>query len=87
MRIRIRQGWELPESRATPESVVMARRALLGAGAGLVLNLLNRSNAAVDLTGWNMQYADANGYPMARSYVPKCKCGAKAFQHGYPPVN
>ena len=30
MRIRIRRGWELPESRATPESVVMARRALLG---------------------------------------------------------
>jgi sulfoxide reductase catalytic subunit YedY len=36
MLIRIRRGWEIPESRATPESVVMARRSLLGAGAGLV---------------------------------------------------
>ena len=36
MLIRIRRGWELSESTATPESVVMARRSLLGAGAGLL---------------------------------------------------
>ena len=36
MLIRIRRGWELSESKATPESVVMARRSLLGAGAGLL---------------------------------------------------
>ena len=36
MHIRIRRGWELPESKATAESVVMARRRLLGAGAGLL---------------------------------------------------
>ena len=36
MHIRIRRGWELPESQATAESVVMARRRLLGAGAGLL---------------------------------------------------
>ncbi|MBP0443907.1 protein-methionine-sulfoxide reductase catalytic subunit MsrP [Roseomonas sp. SSH11] len=33
MLIRIRRGWELPESAATPEAVVMGRRAALGAGA------------------------------------------------------
>lgn len=33
MRIRIRRGWELPESRATPEAAVLGRRALLGTGA------------------------------------------------------
>ena len=36
MHIRIRRGWELPEAQATAESVVMARRSLLGAGAGLL---------------------------------------------------
>ncbi|MCC6719725.1 MAG: protein-methionine-sulfoxide reductase catalytic subunit MsrP [Acetobacteraceae bacterium] len=36
MQIRIRRGWEIPESRATPEAVVTARRSLLGAGAGLI---------------------------------------------------
>ncbi|MFO0570075.1 MAG: hypothetical protein U0263_30810 [Polyangiaceae bacterium] len=29
------------------------------------------------------QYADANGYPMARSYAPKCKCGAKVMSAAY----
>ncbi|SHJ47108.1 sulfoxide reductase catalytic subunit YedY [Roseomonas rosea] len=33
MLIRIRRGWELPESAATPEALVMGRRAALGAGA------------------------------------------------------
>ena len=33
MLIRIRRGWELPESAATPEAVVLGRRAALGAGA------------------------------------------------------
>ncbi|MCS0501652.1 protein-methionine-sulfoxide reductase catalytic subunit MsrP [Ancylobacter mangrovi] len=36
MHIRHRPSWELPESAATPESVYLSRRALLGAGAGLI---------------------------------------------------
>jgi len=36
MHIRIRRGWEIPEARASPEPVVMARRSLLGASAGLL---------------------------------------------------
>ena len=35
MLIRRRHGWEIAENRATPEPVVMARRSLLGASAGL----------------------------------------------------
>ncbi|MBP0492953.1 protein-methionine-sulfoxide reductase catalytic subunit MsrP [Roseomonas indoligenes] len=35
MLIRIRRGWELPESAATPEALVLGRRAALGAGAAL----------------------------------------------------
>ncbi len=35
MHIRIRRGWEIPESQATPEHVVASRRRLLGAGVGL----------------------------------------------------
>ncbi|OYW35066.1 MAG: mononuclear molybdenum enzyme YedY, partial [Azorhizobium sp. 12-66-6] len=36
MLIRRKRGWEIPESQATPESVFLSRRALLGAGAGLI---------------------------------------------------
>jgi sulfoxide reductase catalytic subunit YedY len=35
MLIKNRPGWEMPESRATPESVFLNRRSLLGAGFGL----------------------------------------------------
>ncbi|OYW31817.1 MAG: mononuclear molybdenum enzyme YedY [Azorhizobium sp. 12-66-6] len=34
--MRRTRGWELPESQATPEHVFLSRRALLGAGAGLI---------------------------------------------------
>jgi sulfoxide reductase catalytic subunit YedY len=36
MLIKRRAGWEIPQSQATPESVFLNRRSLLGAGAGLV---------------------------------------------------
>lgn len=36
MLIRRRHSWELPESAVTPESAVLSRRHLLGAGVGLV---------------------------------------------------
>ena len=35
MLIKHRAGWEMPESQATPESVFLNRRSLLGAGLGL----------------------------------------------------
>lgn len=40
MLIRVPRGWELPESAATPEAVVMGRRAALGAGAALASAVL-----------------------------------------------
>ena len=36
MLIRRRRSWELPESAATPESIYLSRRHLLGAGVGLL---------------------------------------------------
>lgn len=36
MLIKTRPSWAIPESEATPESVFLNRRALLGAGAGLI---------------------------------------------------
>ncbi|MBA4788185.1 MAG: protein-methionine-sulfoxide reductase catalytic subunit MsrP [Pseudomonadota bacterium] len=36
MLIRKMRGWEIPEHRATPEHIFLSRRALLGAGAGLI---------------------------------------------------
>ena len=46
MYIRRRRGWEIPESRVTPEHLVVRRRALLGAGAGAaVLGAAGRARA------------------------------------------
>lgn len=36
MLIRKMRGWEIPEHHATPEHIFLTRRALLGAGAGLI---------------------------------------------------
>jgi sulfoxide reductase catalytic subunit YedY len=36
MHVIKRRGWEIPEHQATPESVFLNRRALIGAGAGLL---------------------------------------------------
>ncbi|MEP9378458.1 protein-methionine-sulfoxide reductase catalytic subunit MsrP [Aquabacter sp. CN5-332] len=36
MHIRTKRGWEIPESQATPEHIFLSRRAILGAGAGLI---------------------------------------------------
>ena len=35
MHVIHRRGWEIPEHCATPESVFLSRRAVLGAGAGI----------------------------------------------------
>lgn len=40
MLIKRRAGWEMPASQATPESVFLDRRSVLGAGAGLVASAL-----------------------------------------------
>ena len=40
MHVIHRRGWEIPEKQATPESVFLNRRALLGAGAGIAATAL-----------------------------------------------
>lgn len=50
MLIRRRRGWELPESAATPEHLVLNRRAMLGAGAAL-LPVLSPSGAMAQRAG------------------------------------
>ena len=46
MRIIRRRGWELPESAATPESVYLNRRALMGAAVGATAAVLMPDGAA-----------------------------------------
>lgn len=43
-----RKGWELPESAASPEALVLSRRATLGFGAGVMLAGVTRSAHGAD---------------------------------------
>jgi sulfoxide reductase catalytic subunit YedY len=46
MLIKIRRGWEIPDSEATPEAVFLNRRALMAGGAGLMAaSLTGRAEA------------------------------------------
>ncbi len=40
MLIRRNRGWEIPESQATPESIFLNRRSLIGGAAGLAAGSL-----------------------------------------------
>ena len=47
MLIKIRRGWDIPESEATPESAFLNRRALMAGGAGLIgASLVGHAEAA-----------------------------------------
>jgi sulfoxide reductase catalytic subunit YedY len=59
MWIRRTRGWEIPEHQATPESVFLNRRALVGGAAGLAAGSL--------LGGRAFAAADAGLYPAARN--------------------
>ncbi|MDR6954723.1 sulfoxide reductase catalytic subunit YedY [Ancylobacter sp. 3268] len=59
MLIRRRRSWELPEGAATPESVYLSRRHLLGAGVGLATGA---AGLAAGL-GWPAEAATAPGDP------------------------
>jgi sulfoxide reductase catalytic subunit YedY len=66
MLIKVRRGWELPETAATPEGVVLGRRAVLKTGAAL--------GAAAALGPWSAGRAlaqqddpSAGLYPVARN--------------------
>ncbi|KQP59094.1 oxidoreductase [Methylobacterium sp. Leaf399] len=58
MYVKRRRGWEIPETQATPESVFLNRRALLGGAAGL---------AAGSAFGGPAAFAADGGYPAPRN--------------------
>ena len=73
MQIIRRKGWEIPESRATPESIFLNRRTLMAAGAGLVaLRGVARAEAPADPSAAlypakpNARFADA-GRPVTEA--------------------
>lgn len=51
-----RRGWEIAESKVTPESVFLGRRALLGASAGIVAGLASSRRAAAQGAPRNPAY-------------------------------
>ena len=61
MLIRRRRGWEIPEHLATPESVFLNRRALIGGAAGLAAGALLGGRGAVAAAG------DGPLYPAPRN--------------------
>ncbi len=63
MWIRRTRGWEIPEHQATPESVFLNRRALVGGAAGLAAGSL--------LGGRAFAATDASLYPAARNDLYK----------------
>jgi len=76
MLIRRRQGWEIPESQVTPESVFLNRRHFMGAAAGVVaLGIAGRAQAAEDPSAalypaaLNPAYKDAQRPVTAADYT------------------
>ncbi|WP_375408438.1 protein-methionine-sulfoxide reductase catalytic subunit MsrP [uncultured Methylobacterium sp.] len=58
MYIKRRRGWEIPDQHATPESVFLNRRALLGSAAGL---------AATSVFGTGPAFGAGDSYPATRN--------------------
>lgn len=75
MYIRRMRGWEMAESRATPESVYMSRRALLGAGAGLIASAvlpdLAAAQAAADPSAALYPARRNDAYGLDRPLTPE----------------
>ena len=76
MLIRRRQGWDIPESRVTPESVFLNRRHFMGAAAGaMALGLAGSARAAEDPSAalypapLNPAYKDAERPVTAAEYT------------------
>ncbi len=73
MAIHIPRGWELPESAATAEALVLNRRAaMLGAGVGLLAPGLARAQGAAPTEAAGMMAPPINGkYPPGRPTTPE----------------
>ena len=76
MFIHTRRGWEIAEGRATPEAIVLGRRAVLGAAAGAgALAAGARKARAWGLFGGGSTPAPVPLKPLAAPRNPKYKPG------------
>ncbi len=72
MHIKRPRGWEIPESHATPESIFLNRRALIGAGAGLAAASLLAPRIAHAAPGARLYPAQRNAaYTLDRAVTPE----------------
>jgi len=71
MLIRRHRGWEIPESQATPETIFLNRRSLIGGAAGLAAGSLigGRAFAAGDAGAYPAPRNDA--YTLDRAVTPE----------------
>jgi methionine sulfoxide reductase catalytic subunit len=77
MHILHRRGWEIPESQATPESIYLSRRALLG-GAGLLAAsamLPSSARADADPTADLYPAKRNDKFALDRALTPESKAG------------
>src|ERR1700690_2503714 len=75
MHIRVKRGWELPESAATPEGVFLNRRRFAAAlAAGPILAALGAAPGQADEADPSVKYYPAkrnNPYKMDRGITPE----------------
>ena len=71
------RGWEMPESQATPESIYLSRRALLGGAGALAASAMLSSNARADADPTADLYpAKRNDkFALDRDLTPESKAG------------
>ena len=77
MHILHRRGWEIPESQATPESIYLSRRALLGGAGALAASAMLPSSARADADPTADLYpAKRNDkFALDRALTPESKAG------------
>src|SRR6202158_1052485 len=71
------RGWEIPGSQATPESIYLSRRALLGGAGALAASAMLSSNARADADPTADLYpAKRNSkFALDRDLTPESKAG------------
>jgi sulfoxide reductase catalytic subunit YedY len=77
MHILHRRGWEIPQSLATPESIYLSRRALLGGAGALAASALfpSRARADTDPTADLYPAQRREKFALDRALTPESKAG------------
>src|ERR1700730_19108949 len=77
MPILHRRGWEIPESQATPESIYLSRRALLGGAGALAASAMlpSRARADADPTADLYPAKRNDKFALDRELTPESKAG------------